>query len=153
MIIREAFSWDVWELYNVICLLENRRLNREEFNECYRNQHNNENMHCIVAEENGRMIGCLNLRIEYQLHHAGKIAEIMEFCIVEGQRSAGVGKKILDYAVLLAKKAGCDKIELCTNQLRVDAHRFYQRQGMKNFHYKFSMNLNGEEVSENRLGV
>lgn len=153
MIIREAYTWDVLEIYHMICLLENSLLDWEGFKKSYVSQKKDCRMHCIVAEEEGKIIGCLNLRTEYQLHHAGKIAEIMEFCISEKYRSGGLGKKVFDYAVAVARKNGCDKIELCTNQLRTDAHRFYKRQGMQNFHYKFSMNLNGETMCENRLGV
>ena len=37
-------------------------------------------------------------------------------------------------------------------QLREGAHRFYLREDMHNFHYKFSKRLYGENASENILG-
>ena len=153
MKIREAYSWDVLEVYDIICLLEKKSLNWKRFKDCYQRQHKDENMHCLVAEERGKIIGCLNLRFEYQLHHADKIAEIMEFCVGEENRSGGIGKKMFDYAVEVARQQGCGKIELCTNQLRIDAHRFYERQGMNNFHYKFSKDLKGEGRKVNQLGA
>lgn len=141
MIIREAYSWDVREVYHIMCLLENCRLNWDGFKKSYQVQFQNHDMHCIVAEDEGKIVGCLNLRIEHQLHHAGKIAEIMEFCVDQKARSGGKGKKMFDYAVDLARKEGCEQIELDTNQKRRDAHRFYVRQGMENTHFKFAMNL------------
>ena len=39
------------------------------------------------------------------------------------------------------------------NQLRKDTHRFYQREGMNNYHFKFSKGLGGKTVGENVLGV
>ncbi len=141
------------EVYEMICLLEEKNLNWKQFKDCYQRQQNNENMFCLVIEERGKIIACLNLRMEYQLHHADKIAEIMEFCVCEEKRSEGIGKMMFDYAAELAKQQGCGKIELCTNQLRVDAHRFYEKQGMNNFHYKFSKNLKGSEPKKNQLGT
>lgn len=141
MIIREAYSWDALEVFQMMCLLENEILDWDFFKECYNRQFEDRHKHCIVAEQRGKIIGCLNLRIEYQLHHSGKIAEIMEFCVDQRERSAGNGKKLFNYAVDLARKEECEQLELDTNQCRLNAHRFYERQGMKNTHFKYAMVL------------
>ena len=59
---------------------------------------------------------------------------------------------MLTYASDLAKEAGCVQIEVARNQLRKNTHRFYLREGMQNFHYKFSKSLTGEDTTENVLG-
>lgn len=94
----------------------------------------------------------LNLRFEEQLHHAGKIGEIMEFAVDEQYRGRGLGKEMLGLALILAGERGCLQIEVACNQLRSDTHRFYLREGMHNFHYKFSKSLTGEKEMGNRIG-
>ena len=99
--------------------------------------------------------GMMNLRFEYQLHHAARIAEIMEFVVTPQCRNKGLGKLILNEACEIAKDHDCIQIEVACNQLRKDTHRFYEREGMKNYHYKFSRSLvgvPGEPDEGNRLG-
>ncbi len=44
------------------------------------------------------------------------------------------------------------RFERQLHQLRKDTHRFYLREGMHNFHYKFSLNLTGNDSAENAIG-
>ena len=104
---------------------------------------------CIAP---GEPVAVLNLRFEEQLHHAGKIAEVMELAVDGRYRGRGLGRELLERAIELAKELGCMQIELACNRLRRDAHRFYLRQGMSCYHYKFSRSLTEEGPGENRLG-
>ena len=108
--------------------------------------------YCLLREEDGKVISELNLRFEMQLHHADRIAEIMEFAVDPGYRNKGIGAEVLAEAERIAKEAGCVQIEVACNQLRKDTHRFYEREGMNNFHFKFSKPLTGEVVTGNVLG-
>lgn len=106
----------------------------------------------LVWEEETQVKGVLHLRMERQLHHAALVAEIMEFAVDKNARSNGIGGEMLTYASDLAKETGCVQIEVACNQLRKNTHRFYLREGMQNFHYKFSKSLTGEDTTENVLG-
>ena len=86
------------------------------------------------------------------LHHAGRIAEVMELAVAPGHRGRGLGARLLAEAERIALENGCVQIELACNRLRTNAHRFYEREGMKNFHCKFSKPLVGGNAGENRLG-
>ena len=107
---------------------------------------------CLICENDSKVVGMLNLRFEEQLHHAGWIAEIMEFVVDSSCRSKGIGAGMFEEACLIVRERGCSQIEVACNQLRADTHRFYLRQGMKNYHYKFSLLLEGEDSGENILG-
>ena len=101
------------------------------------------------------VVAFINLRYEDQLHHAARIAEVLELVVDPAQRSQGIGGRLFDYACGQARAHGCQQIELTTNQLRHDAHRFYARKGMLNSHYKFTLPLNAEAGAgprENRIG-
>ena len=92
------------------------------------------------------------MRFEKQLHHAENIAEIMEFSVLPQCRNKGIGKKMIEEGFEIAKKMGCTQIEVACNQLRKDTHRFYTREGMHNFHFKFLKRLLGEDTPNNMLG-
>ena len=139
--LRNAILADCNDIYELVCGLENERLPHERFAEIYKRQLNNGNFCCIVFEQDGRIIGMLNLRFEEQLHHAGKIAEIMEFSVDADYRHKGIGKAMLTFAKRMAKENECTQIEVACNRLRQDAHCFYEREGLQNTHYRFSKAL------------
>ena len=149
---RKSEEKDCKAIYDLICDMENKQLPYDIFEEIYRNQLARKDMYCIIREENGEVQAMLNLRFEEQLHHCEKIAEIMEFVVDAGSRDIGVGKEVLEEACRVAREYGCSQIEVACNQLRKDTHRFYEREGMHNFHYKFSRRLMGEDSNDNVLG-
>ena len=149
---RKSEEKDCKAIYDLICDMENKQLPYAVFEEMYRNQLERKDMCCIIREENGKVEAMLNLRFEEQLHHCEKIAEIMEFVVDAGCRNHGVGKEVLAEVCRVAQEYGCSQIEVACNQLRKDTHRFYERDGMHNFHYKFSKRLMGEDSTDNVLG-
>ena len=106
--------------------MEAQTLPYETFEEIYSRQLENDCYICLVYEINGEVIGCINLRMEYQLHHAGRICEIMELAVRSDRRSQGIGRCLFNAAYNEAKAQGCLQIEVCCNQLRLRTHRFYE---------------------------
>lgn len=149
---RKSTSYDCEKIYSFICDLEERIFPFEKFKKIYFDQLSSKNYYCIVCENHNEIIAFLNLRFEEQLHHCECIAEIMEFSVKSAYRSKGLGKQMLNEAIHVAKEYGCSQIEVACNQLRTNTHRFYMREGMNNFHYKFSRNLIGDICIENALG-
>ena len=150
--IRKSEEKDCRAVYDLICDMENKQLPYEEFEKIFQKQLQNTSMYCLIDEEDGKIRAMLNLRFEEQLHHSEKIAEIMEFVVEASCRNEKVGQKALAEAKRIALEHGCSQIEVACNQLRKDTHRFYERAGMHNFHYKFSLRLAGEDTGENILG-
>lgn len=139
-------------IYALICEMERKQLPFDRFSEIYREQLSDKHYNCLVCEQNGTVIGVINLRFEKQLHHSEAIAEILEFAVHPSCRKKGIGKEMLSAACQLAKDAGCIQIEASCNTLRTNAHRFYLREGMHCFHYKFSKSLTGESSTANAIG-
>ncbi len=150
---RKATSEDCIHIYNLICELEQKQLPLDKFTDIYNRKLNNDNYYYMVCERDGEVIAALTMRYEEQLHHAERIAEIVEFIVAPKRRDHGVGGEMFDRACEVAREAGCAQLEASSNQLRNDANRFYIRNGMHNFHYKFSMRLVDEDPSENAIGV
>ncbi|WP_374339811.1 GNAT family N-acetyltransferase [Methyloversatilis sp.] len=56
-------------------------------------------------------------------------------------RSRGVGKGLLDWLVAEAKARGASRLRLDSGTQRIDAHRFYHREGMHIACFHFSRDL------------
>lgn len=150
--VRKGKAEDCRGIYELICDMEEKELPWDAFSQMYREMLVDSRHVFLVWEEETQVKGVLHLRMERQLHHAALVAEIMEFAVDKNARSNGIGGEMLTYASDLAKETGCVQIEVACNQLRKNTHRFYLREGMQNFHYKFSKSLTGEDTTENVLG-
>ncbi|MDO5548680.1 MAG: GNAT family N-acetyltransferase [Eubacteriales bacterium] len=138
---RKSTEKDCSAVYRLICELEQNVLPYANFERIYLAQLQDKRYYCLVCERGGDVIGMLNLRLEEQLHHEEKVAEILEFSITEEERNKGVGKELFARACRIAQERGCRQMEVDCNQRRRDAHRFYSRQGMQHSHFKFSKEL------------
>lgn len=83
----------------------------------------------------------MSLHVKEQLHHTGKIGEIIELIIHEPSRSLKIGDALFQTAKEITKKSNCLQLELYTNVKRLQAHQFYERQGMNKSHDYFTMPL------------
>lgn len=84
----------------------------------------------VVAEEDGRVIGTLQATLLVHLGSRGaKSLNLENVHVASSRRSRGIGAQMIAYAVERAKARGCARVQLTTNKLRKDAHRFYARLG------------------------
>jgi len=96
----------------------------------------------LVAVENRRIVGTNHILIFRHLARALKPAAIIENMVVDARaRGAGVGQKLMDAALKIARRLGCYKLSLTSNRKRPRAHRFYEKFGMRRTHYGFTMYL------------
>jgi ribosomal protein S18 acetylase RimI-like enzyme len=93
------------------------------------------NIELIVAEEGGRVVGCLQLCILPGLSSQGASRGLIEDVrVASDRRSRGIGEQLVQWAVGEAKARGCKLVELLTHHTRVDAQRFYERLGFSRSH-------------------
>ena len=83
----------------------------------------------LIYEEEGIAVGLLTLHFIPQLALRGDFARISYFAVGHMQRSKGIGKVLEEFAVKLAKRRQCDRVEVHCHERRTDAHSFYLRQG------------------------
>jgi len=134
--IRYATKNDAKEMHMLILQLNSDDFSYDDF--CRTLLRNLLSNHCLVEEIDGKIVGLGVLSIIYPLHHCAKIGEVMELVVDENSRGKGTGKRLLDMLTTIAKEQGCKGIELSSNQKRKDAHRFYEREGFVNTHYKLT---------------
>ena len=136
--IRLAVSADQPEIYSLICALEETSFPQEMFAWGFYTMLSSASHLLLVAEEEGQIVGLMNLRMEFQLHHCGTVAEIMELIVSREVRSKGIGAALLKAAREQAIQHHCIQFEVTSNQKRKQAHRFYQREGLEQTHIKMT---------------
>ena len=75
----------------------------------------------------GSVFGSLQLTFTRYLSHMGGLrATIENVHVASDMQGRGLGTKLMNAAIDLAKKRGCRIVQLTTNKTRKDAHRFYR---------------------------
>ena len=93
------------------------------------------NLALVVAESEGRVVGCLQLAILPGISSQGGVRGLLEDVRVAADcRSRGIGERLVQWAIAEAKARGCNLVELLTHASRVDAQRFYKRLGFSSSH-------------------
>ena len=93
------------------------------------------NIELVVAEEGGRVVGCLQLCVLPGLSSQGASRGLIEDVrVASDRRSRGIGEQLVGWAVAQSRAKGCKLVELLTHHTRVDAQRFYERFGFQRSH-------------------
>ena len=148
MIVESARESDAGRVHALMCELEARDLPADRVSAILRAQlaqaaADPASRRVLVArdEPGGPALGIVDLRMDEQLHHAARVATILELVVESGSRGRGVGRELFRAAVAAAREAGCVQVELETADHRTGAHRFYEREGMGCDHRYYTMPL------------
>lgn len=136
--LRRATPEDAQAVYGLICELKQAEFDQRAFNAGYQANLQDRNMHYHLAELDGHVVGMIGLHLQFHLHHANWIGEIQELVVLPQARGLKVGSQLLAWAEEFARDAGAEMTELSTSVKRVDAHRFYLREGYAQSHYRFT---------------
>ena len=96
----------------------------------------------LVAEEAGRLVGCLQLTMIPGLARRGsKRAQLEGVRVAAACRGRGVGEMLVTRAIEMARAEGCALVQLTTDNSRAGAHRFYERLGFVASHIGMKLSL------------
>lgn len=96
---------------------------------------NDPNNSVYVAEVGGRVVGTFQLTFIRQLSYGGcLVAQVESVHVHSSQRSRGVGKRMLEWAIVAARERGALRVQLTSNVKRGRAHEFYERLGFRATH-------------------
>jgi GNAT superfamily N-acetyltransferase len=100
------------------------------------------NQTLYVAERDADVVGTFQTMITTSLNARGSSAMIIEAVQTRSDmRGQGIGARMIEFAVAEAKGRGVRLVQLTSNAVRKDAHRFYERLGFKPSHLGFKMAL------------
>ncbi len=95
-----------------------------------------------VAERDGVVVGTFLLSLLPGLTGRGLLhAQLRSVQVRSDLRSLGIGARMVAWAEERARAAGAGVMELTSNLKRVDAHRFYERNGYARSHAGFKKRL------------
>ncbi len=90
----------------------------------------NPNAYMLVCERAGKVVGFLQLWFLRGIAKQGALqARVGDVQVASAERGAGVGRRMMERAIELARERGCKLVFLISHHTRTDAHRFYQRLG------------------------
>jgi len=96
----------------------------------------------LVAEAAGRVVGTLQLTMIPGLSRHGMLrAQIEGVRVADGQRGRGLGRRMIEHAIDLAREQGCGLVQLTSDKRRPDAVRFYQSLGFTASHEGLKLSL------------
>lgn len=85
----------------------------------------------LVAEEDGEVVGFIDLQLVRRLNFADPQAWVPDFIVADPARSRGIGSALLREAEALARRHGAFALTLESANWRTRAHAFYAREGMR----------------------
>ena len=96
----------------------------------------------IVAERGGEIIGTLQISTIPGLPRFGMKRGLLENVHIRAdQRGTGLGTQMVEWAIGQCREAGCGVVQLTSNKVRLDAHRFYRKLGFQQSHEGFKLML------------
>ena len=101
-----------------------------------------QNNELLVVEYHGQTVGMLQLTFIPYLTHKGSWRCLIEGVRVdESYRSRGLGEKMFEHVINLARDKGCRVVQLTSDKHRPGAIRFYEKLGFKATHEGFKLAL------------
>lgn len=95
-----------------------------------------------VMTEAGRVIGTLQLTFIAGLYRQGALrGQVEAVRVIRDRQGAGLGQKMIEWAVGQCRDRGCAIVQLTTDRSRHDAHRFYERLGFRQSHFGYKIDL------------
>ena len=89
----------------------------------------NKDYRLFVAKENNKVIAFAELQHSHFIHEKNPRMRLTSFCVDEQFRSKNIGSLFLDFIEKFCVSNNIFRIELTSNVRRLDAHRFYEKNG------------------------
>ena len=93
--IENAKLEDKEEIYNLICILENKEINKEHFDCVFENSLKDEDIIFLVYRDK-KIEGFLSFKIHHYLHHDHDTGEIVEPVVLPEKRNLKIGKQLIE---------------------------------------------------------
>ncbi len=93
------------------------------------------NQRLAVLEDEGRVIGCLQITFIPGLSRIGLLrGQIESVRVARERRGQGLGRRMLEWAIDQCRERGCGLVQLTTDKRRTEARRLYEQLGFTASH-------------------
>lgn len=139
--IEQAKLCDQEDIYQLICILEEKEINKEHFIKVYQDGLQNNNVEMLVYKKENQILGFISLYVHQYLHHSQDTGEIVELVVNPNYRGLRIGHRLIERIEDIARERHLEQIELSTSTYRKKAHQFYEAHGYQKDHYNYTKNL------------
>jgi GNAT superfamily N-acetyltransferase len=122
-------------------LWPNKVLDRDGLGNLFREALPENSRVLLSARLNAKLVGFGSMTLKPHLWHGGLIAWVDELVVDADCRGRGIGKRLLDRMVTLAREKGCRAMELDSAFHRIEAHDFYEKLGFEKRAFLFAKSL------------
>lgn len=106
------------------------RANPQDYQHTWNLIQDSDSIHYLAIEKAGEFIASLNITIIPNLTRGARSIAVIENVVTHAHyRNRGVGRKIMEHAIAIARKANCYKIMLLSSAKRAASHQFYKSLG------------------------
>lgn len=96
----------------------------------------------VATTDDGRVVATLQLSFIPGLARRGAWrGQVEAVRVAASHRGAGLGRRMLDWAIGECRARGCALVQLTSDRDRPDAHRFYERLGFVASHVGYKLAL------------
>ena len=96
----------------------------------------------LIAEHNDvEIIGMASIVFLSRLNHADNEMYIPELVVFENYQNKGIGKKLIESCIKLAKEKKCHRIRVESGNARKESHIFYKNLGFVQDAFSFSKEI------------
>ena len=123
---------DKEEIYNLICILENKEINKEHFDCVFENSLKDEDIIYLVYRDE-KIEGFLSFKIHHYLHHDHDTGEIVELVVLPEKRNLKIGKQLIEKLKRLQKISNSNKLSFLLPYIVKMRIVFMKDKVMKNY--------------------
>jgi len=131
---------DIRRCFPVMQQLRPHLTSADELLERARRQMRDAGWRLAFTEADGKVAACAGFRVHEWLV-SGRFLYVDDLVTDEAVRSGGHGRTLLDWLKALARTEGCTQLRLDSGTHRVQAHKFYFREGLVIQSFNFGMDL------------
>jgi len=95
----------------------------------------------LLAKKDFKPVGLVSMIFLRRLNRVKLEMYIPELIVTKELRNSGIGKKLIQHCLILAKKKDCYRIRLESGNERKKSHVFYKELGFEQSSLSFSINI------------
>lgn len=95
----------------------------------------------LLAKQGSKSVGLVSVIFLRRLNRVKLEMYIPELVVSKEMRNSGIGKKLIQHCITLAKKKDCYRIRLESGTSRKESHKFYKNLGFEQSGLSFAMNI------------
>ena len=146
MLIRESSSKDIPIILGLLYDLGRPKPQKDSdvdiFRKIVTKYVNDSDKTILVAElDNVKIVGMVSVMYLSRLNRTTLEMYIPELIVLEKYQNKGIGKKLINSCIALAKEKKCHRIRLESGNQRNESHQFYKHLGFEQSTLSFTKNL------------